>query len=293
MGWSACKPLVTTAVFQAARRGELLIDAPISWLWPEFAAGGKRSVTIRDVLQHRSGLDIRLPELVALTSPRVADVTARLRRRRSSDARPHYQVLAYGVILGEVLRRATGLDLGQLVQRDIFTPLGGEGYLGLPPEHDARGVYLTGSGPFAVVAAVANTDRVRRAPIASGGWWTTPETVARFYDALGRTQRGEEVLPHLQADDVIEMTRESFHGRDGVTSLVTRWGTGIQLGVDKSFFGTSPPPGLFGHNGSNIAIGWYDPASSTAAAIMCSHILPPRAAVRHLRDTADSILRAE
>lgn len=287
MTWSSYKPMASVLVFQLAHRGELDLDAPISWLWPEFAAGGKGRVSTRDVLRHRSGLDARPVELLGLTDPRrAARIVAGLRARPARGAR--YQVLAYGVILGEINRRITGQQLGEAISGRILDPLGLEGHLGLPPSVDERAIRHTGGG---AISAVARSGAIRRSPIASGGFWTTARSLAVFYDALGCTLAGDEPLPDFSRADVEEMTRESFHGRDGTTGLRTRWATGVQLATRNSFFGTNPNPRTFGHNGSNIAIGWHDPDTRTTMALMNQHIWPPGKAVAHFRTVADEVAR--
>lgn len=288
MSFSAMKPMVSVLIHQLAHPGELDLDAPISWLWPKFAARGKRAVTVRDVLQHRSGLDVRLPELTAVTDAEAAArVAAHLPARRQPDAGAHYQVLGYGVVLGEVCRRVTGRRLGELIDARILAPIGlsGQAFLGLPEEHDHRGVRLTGSGPvFSTVARVARSERVRRAAIASGGLWTSSSVLARFYDALGRG----EYLPSTSVSDLVT---QSSDGYDGTTGLATRWANGVQLGgVPGSFFGNASTTRTFGHNGSNICIGWHDPDRGLSLGLVTSHIWPPKKAVRHFREVADAAL---
>src|SRR5215469_16028561 len=54
--FSASKPLVALAVHVLAERGALALDEPVARYWPEFGQRGKDTITIRQVLQHRSGL---------------------------------------------------------------------------------------------------------------------------------------------------------------------------------------------------------------------------------------------
>ena len=111
--------------------------------------------------------------------------------------------------------------------------------------------------------------------------------LAIFYDALGRTWAGERVLPDLPPERVRDMASLTFDGVDGGTGLHTRWANGVQLGGTA---GTLPGSRTFGHNGSNIAIGWHDPERRVSFSLMTSHIWPPRRAVRHFRGVADAVL---
>lgn len=295
MSFSAFKPMISVLIHQLAERGRLDLDAPVAWVWPDFSARGKHAVTVRHVLQHRSGLDVAPAELAAVANPRAAvRVVERLPLRRPPGARPHYEVLSYGVILAEICRRVTGRGLGELLDARVLAPLGlsGQAFLGLPAAVDDRGVRLTGSGvPWRQIAAVARSARIRRAQIASGGLWCSSRVLATFYDALGRTWAGERVLPDLSPERVRDMASLTFDGVDGGTGLHTRWANGVQLGgTAGTFFGSTPGSRTFGHNGSNIAIGWHDPQRRVSFALLTSHIWPPRRAVRHFRDVADAVL---
>ena len=50
--FSATKGLVATAIHRAVDDGLLDLTAPVSAYWPEFAAGGKASATVADILTH-------------------------------------------------------------------------------------------------------------------------------------------------------------------------------------------------------------------------------------------------
>ena len=56
LSFSTTKGVASTVVHRLAERGELAYDEPIATYWPEFAAGGKERVTVRDLLTHRAGL---------------------------------------------------------------------------------------------------------------------------------------------------------------------------------------------------------------------------------------------
>ena len=55
MVFSATKALASTVIHRLVHRGLLDYDTPVADYWPEFGANGKSDITIRDVMQHRSG----------------------------------------------------------------------------------------------------------------------------------------------------------------------------------------------------------------------------------------------
>src|ERR687893_53811 len=56
ISFSTTKGVASTVIHRLADRGELDYDEPVASYWPEFGAGGKARVTVRDMLTHRAGL---------------------------------------------------------------------------------------------------------------------------------------------------------------------------------------------------------------------------------------------
>src|SRR5581483_10515332 len=56
--FSASKPFVALLVHQLAERGALRLDDRVAAYWPRFGQRGKDTITIRQVLQHRSGVPV-------------------------------------------------------------------------------------------------------------------------------------------------------------------------------------------------------------------------------------------
>ena len=54
--FSVSKGITTICVLMAAEQGLLSLDTPVAEYWPEFAANGKSTVTLRQMLAHRAGL---------------------------------------------------------------------------------------------------------------------------------------------------------------------------------------------------------------------------------------------
>ena len=54
--WSVTKAMVGLAFLTLVDRGEIDLDAPVATYWPDFAANGKESVLVRQVLGHTSGV---------------------------------------------------------------------------------------------------------------------------------------------------------------------------------------------------------------------------------------------
>lgn len=139
--WSTTKTMTSLCALLLADRGELELDAPVSRYWPEFAANGKGEILVRHLLGHTSGVsgweqpmamgDLcdweRSTALLAAQSPWWAPGSA-----------SGYHALNYGHLVGEVIRRITGLKTGAFLAEELAGPLGADFHIGLPGEARAR-----------------------------------------------------------------------------------------------------------------------------------------------------------
>ena len=107
---SSTKPVAAVAICQLWERGRLELDDPVARHIPEFAQGGKESVTVRHLLTHTGGirmLDTGWP--AAGWDGIVARVCAqRLEPRWEPGRKAGYHLASSWFILGELVRRLDG-----------------------------------------------------------------------------------------------------------------------------------------------------------------------------------------
>jgi CubicO group peptidase (beta-lactamase class C family) len=303
--FSASKPFTALLVHRLAEQGRLGLDDPVAAYWPGFAARGKQDVTIRQVLQHRSGVpfarDAARDLLAVAHGERLARAVERARPRTPPGAAAAYHVVTYGVILGEIVRRVTGDPLPETLRNAFLDPLAlADTSLGLPADRWPRHVDVRGGDPAArVTARFVNREALRRAVIPSAGISTTARDLARFYRALlgGGELDGARIL----TADTLAQAREPSTAPgeiDKVIRLPIRWSHAFQLGGP-----TEPPhpprpmgrlssPLAFGHNGSNCCIGWADPTRDLAFAYLTDRLLSGHRGARHLAEVSDAVLSA-
>lgn len=139
--WSTTKTMTSLCALMLIDRGELDPDAPVARYWPGFAANGKSGILVRDVLGHTSGVsgwalpvtmgDLcdweRSTELLAAQAPWWVPGSA-----------SGYHALNYGHLVGELIRRITGLKTGAFLAQALAGPLGADFHIGLPPDADTR-----------------------------------------------------------------------------------------------------------------------------------------------------------
>ncbi|MFD4778981.1 serine hydrolase domain-containing protein, partial [Streptomyces sp. NPDC058427] len=219
--WSTGKGPTALCAHILADRGLLDLDAPVAAYWPEFAAAGKEAVLVRHLLSHRAGLaGLREPHGLAelydweLTTSRLAATEPWWEPGTVSG----YHALTYGFLVGEVVRRVSGLLPGEFLRREVTGPLAVDFTIGLPEKEAARVAELVvpkadraqqaarfaRMEPVAVAsllnpptgAAVANTPQWRAAEIPAANGHGTARAVAALYDILaGRSSPdGRRVL---------------------------------------------------------------------------------------------------
>lgn len=284
--WSTTKGPVALCAHILADRGLLDFDRPVAAYWPEFAAAGKEGVLVRHLLSHRAGLSgLREPHTLAqlydweLTTERLAATEPWW----EPGTRSGYHALTYGFLVGELVRRVSGLRPGAFLEREVTGPLGIDFTVGLPEKEsgrvaelvhpraagsDERAVFSRQLPPAALAAlanppvgaAEANTPEWRAAEIPAANGHGTARAVAALYGVFaGRGFYGGRRILSAQA---AERVREGQgRCRDLVLGAGFESETEIGLGLWLSGPGGSygPNPRAFGHDGFGGSCGLADP----------------------------------
>ena len=132
--FSGTKGLTSTCVHLLADRGEIDLYAPVAQYWPEFGQAGKQDVTVAMVLGHRSGViapRTRMHWSEVTDWERVCDALAASEPWWKPGTAQGYHMVAFGFVLGEVVRRVTGRTLGQYLRTEIAEPMGIDVHIGL------------------------------------------------------------------------------------------------------------------------------------------------------------------
>ena len=147
MSFSTSKGITSTLIHILVDRGLMRYDDPIAHYWPEFAEGGKGTISVRDLMTHRAGLSRIRPLLDH--GDRILDWDYMVNALEQAQAKPTvhsaYHALTYGWLTGELIRRVTGKSLQDVIRDELATPLQLDGlYIGSPPEARARAAQLLG-----------------------------------------------------------------------------------------------------------------------------------------------------
>lgn len=139
--FSATKGLVALSFLMLAERGAFDYDQPVAEYWPEFAEAGKGSITVRQLLNHRSGLCAIDAPLTIEDFHHPARVEAALVAQKPlwpPGEGQGYHAISYGPFAAALFERIAGTTLGAFLRDEVAGPLDADVFLGLPEELNPR-----------------------------------------------------------------------------------------------------------------------------------------------------------
>jgi CubicO group peptidase (beta-lactamase class C family) len=267
-----------------AGRGLFGYDTPVVELWPEFGAHGKHTVTVRHVLTHSAGV----PAVPADTTAadlcdwdRMCAALADAELWWEPGTKVGYHSYTFGYLVGEIVRRATGTPISEVLRAEVAGPIGvaDELYFGVPASQRGRLATLEdapGGGdamaglsrdlpmfratPPAVLptAALGNRADVLAADIPAGGK-TSARAIARLYAALLGEVDGVRLL---SPDRFREATAVTATGVDEIFGNPSSWALGWAVGLPWST--PEQTPGAFGMAGAGGSFAFADTRSGIA-----------------------------
>jgi CubicO group peptidase (beta-lactamase class C family) len=285
--WSVGKGATAAVAHVLAERGLFGYDTPVAALWPAFAANGKGSITVRQVLDHSAGL----PAIPAETTPELlcdwdwmCAALAAAEPWWAPGTRVGYHAYSFGYLVGELVRLATGRPIGQVLLDEVAGPLGlgGELWFGMPPAERQRLATLEDAPGSAEIRASIPADAVMfkavppavfpdaalgsRADVLAAdipaGAKTSARAIARVYAALMGEVGGVRLIPEAR---LAEVTATSAAGEDQIYGGHSAWGLGWAKGLPD----VSPEdaPTWFGMTGAGGSVAYADTATRTAVAV--------------------------
>ncbi|MDI3289210.1 exo-beta-N-acetylmuramidase NamZ domain-containing protein [Polyangium sp. 15x6] len=122
---SLTKPIATaSSILLLVERNSLRLDDPAQKWLPDFTDDDRERVTIRHLLLHTSGL----PAGDAITSYADGEARALARIQKTKLLHPPGEAHVYSdlgyILLGEIIRRASGEPLDEFARKNLFEPLG-------------------------------------------------------------------------------------------------------------------------------------------------------------------------
>ena len=284
---------LTTACMLLVDEGRLDLDAAVQTYLPEFRGPMKDRVTIRHLLTHSSGLPAWRPLFREANNRKAAlalvDTTP---LDTAPGTRFVYSDLG-AITLGQVVERITGERLDRFLADRVFTPLGMQSTVFLPPkawrdripptEHDTAFRHR-------MIHGEVHDENAGRLGGVSGhaGLFSTAPDLARFASWL---MGGTVTPPVLRSETVAR-----FVSRQGIPPGSTRalgWDTPSDSGYSSA--GSLLSRKSFGHTGFTGTSIWMDPEHDLFIILLTNRVNPTRANTRILQvraTVADLVVEA-
>ncbi|MDO9287832.1 MAG: DUF1343 domain-containing protein [Thermodesulfovibrionales bacterium] len=280
----------TTAIMQLVEKDQLRLEDPVANYWPEFKANGKRSITVRELLTHYSGLRADL----SLRAKWSGYNTALKKIIAEKPAAPHGKRFIYSdinfEILGEIVHRLSGQTLDAYCDEHIFKPLGMKdtGFRPSPSLHDriAPTEYQYGK---MLQGEVHDPAAYRMGGVAGhAGLFSTADNLSIFAQMLlsGGSFNNVQILSPLTVE---KMTMpQSPPGKIALRGF--GWDINAPFASNREDLF---PAGSFGHTGYTGTFIWIDPVSKTYIIILTNRVHPDgKGNVKQLRADIVKIVAA-
>lgn len=285
--YSSGKLVIAMLVARAVGEGRLDYEAPVAAIWPEFAANGKEAITLGQALSHQAGVTGFADEMAPEDWLDFSKITARIAAMaplfppRSASG---YGPQTFGFIAGEILKRATGRGVADILRRDFA---GVDIHCAMTPDEIARAAYMQKPPRAADLGPLTELKR-----IAFLKPWSAPAKVSREAwmaaeipsSNMHATARGLAEMVHpfadrgkfrgvkiLTADAIAAACATRIAGDDLVLPFRLSWAGGFMCNINRHF---GPAPEAFGHAGMGGSAVMFDPARRMSAAYVMGRMSP-------------------
>src|SRR5581483_10297350 len=278
---SAVKPVTAVAIAMLWQRGKLELDDRVSSFIPEFARGGKESITLRHLLTHTGGFRAVSSNSSPEPWDQIIDAicAARIEPGWVPGRKAGYHIASSWFILAEIVRRLDGRMIDQFVRQEIFLPLEmSDCWIGIPPDkfreygNRIASTYSTEKHPPDKSHAPLTPEFASLVRPAANGRGPMNQLV-RFYEML--RNHGARIL---SPQTVEAMTARHRVGMlDHTFKHVIDFGLGFL--INSSMYGpdTVPygygrfaAPRTFGHSGNQTSCAFCDPENALCVAWVCN-----------------------
>ncbi|CAB4610575.1 unannotated protein [freshwater metagenome] len=285
--WSTTKTMMFLTLLTLADRGEISLSDPVYKYWPEFKANGKEGVEIRHLMAHTAGLSgwaEPMTEADLHNHDKCAAVLAAQAPWWEPGTQSGYHAITQGYLIGELVKRVTGVSLGTFVRDTFAQPLGADFHIGTAAEHDSRVALVipaeVGTPPTmdpTSVAARTYSNPLMNARMAWTPEWRRCESPAANGHGNARSvAQIQSIISHggeaggkrfLSASGVEALFAEQSSGQDLVLGVPMKFGMGYGLNSEFSPISPNARACFWGGWGGSLVVNDLD-AELTFAYVM-------------------------
>ncbi len=267
---SLTKPFATTlAVMTLVERGDIRLDQPLGRYLKEFRRKDLEGITIRRLLTHTAGL-VAIPTSGSVNGgfPKATAALARLPLDFPPGQGFQYSDTGF-LLLGEVVRRVSGLPLDRYLDKHVFKPLGLKDTLFNPPASLRDRIAPTEFHNGRLMIGEVHDPRSRAVGGVAGhaGLFSTAADLARLCRMLlaEGTLDGQRIM---QPTTVRLMWTRSAEGNG---SRALGWDISSTFSRTASIFF---PPEAVGHLGFTGTSVWLDPTTRSYLIVLTNRVHP-------------------
>jgi CubicO group peptidase (beta-lactamase class C family) len=249
------------SVLVLAARGALSLGDPVVKWVPEFTGEGKQAVTVRDLLQHTSGLPAGAPLFRKGHGAEVILAAAAATPLAQATGETVYSDLGY-MLLMRVVEQASGEPFAAFAQREVFHRLGMSHAGFWPNDGPAADAAPTETGRES--GRVHDENAFAMGGVSGhAGLFGTADDVQRLGIAMLAGGRG--LLPRELAAEATSARQPGDH-----------YGLGFRMLQSGGWAGSQVPPGTFGHTGFTGTSLWCDPSHDLCVVLLTNRVHPTR-----------------
>ncbi len=281
---SLTKPIVAMATMLLVERGDLALNDLVADYLPQLADSTKKSLTVRHLLTHTSGLPDQLPNNRALRmtkSPlaRFVEGACTVQQDFPPGRGVQYQSMGF-MLLAAILEALTRTKLPAFLEREIFTPLRmKDTVLGAPDD------WFVPGGKAERLAQVDVPDEQKggddwnwnsrywlQLGAPWGGMLTTTNDIIRFSQVM--LDGGTNGIIKLFSGTAIQAATTNqlpvFPDVPEADRRCRGWGLGWRLNwpAHSATFGDLLGPRAYGHWGATGTLFWIDPDRHASAVLL-------------------------
>jgi CubicO group peptidase (beta-lactamase class C family) len=278
-------------------RGLVDPDARVTEYWPEYGQNGKDKTLVRHFLDHTAAVPVLTTN--PLWPGAMFDREAMIRALEVQEplwaigTKAAYHVHHQGFLLGEIMRRVTGMTVGPFLRKEITDPLHAEYYIGrmsaaeqatvaeVMPNMNARlfaakdhadqttlRALAFKQNPLEPWATTMNSAIWKTCEIASGSGHGNARGVAKIYGALGNGGALDGVS--LMSKSGMEaMIVEQHNQTEALQDRPYHQALGVLLNTPEAVY-MGPNMRSFGHHGLGGSIGFCDPDAHIGFSYACN-----------------------
>jgi CubicO group peptidase (beta-lactamase class C family) len=284
----------TPALMTLVEQGRVDLETPVSHYLPRFTGGGREAVTVRQLLDHTSGLPSYL-EFFRLSSTRDSAVALLYRTplRRPPGTAAEYSDLNF-LLLGLLVEQVSGAPLDQFVTRAVLEPAGMRHTLYRPGNSAATNAAPTGQWRGHSMCCRVNDQNAARFGGAAGhaGLFSTGMDLARYARLWlnGGALEGRRIFDPT-------VVRTFLTPAEPTSTRLLGWERPDPHDQDDSAYGHLLSANAFGHTGWTGTLLWMDPDRDLFLVFLTNRSYGPRIghsirALRGIRSAlADALVR--